>query len=82
MRSLQLEKERREFGRAKRPVSRRLPKIDLLPRTLLTQITVPVEVSDRDCAGLRHDRECRDTNTDRQSNQQVASKPISFYGLG
>ena len=48
------------------PALQRLPKVHFVPRSALTQKAIPIKVSDCDCAGMRHDRECRDRNSDRQ----------------
>src|SRR5207244_4912548 len=52
--SFQLKEKWRELGCSKWLCCGWLPKVDLIPRTLLAQITVPIEISYRDCAGLRH----------------------------
>src|SRR4029077_1583208 len=52
--SFQLKEKWRELSCSKRLCCGWLPKVDLVPRTLLAQITVPIEISYRDCAAERH----------------------------
>src|SRR5262249_35406801 len=49
MGSFQLKEKWRELGGSKLLCCGWLPKVDLIPRTLLAQITVPIEISYRDC---------------------------------